>query len=508
MSKKGNAVNSWIKNIKTTKKAEKKVGNKTSTDFVSPELVPQSRAYQEYILNRLKVIQSSKKNIILELDCGLGKRFLLWKLLQPGTERTLVLLDSSSSLSETSMYMKSFGNVSLDVATIDSRTSHYNRVRLLKGTQHVLMLPQTLENILRKEESLELSHNFKILVINEVDKIVRRIGYQDHTLILPWRKLLPRFDHACIIGMSGTLRDNHVVVHDLEQVQIREELNTLTKFINNAEIMQMDEFYTTDIDDFVQITELSVLQIISPVIAEIAKTLSVEIRKTVRLIIEDLRERHPAALEYIDAEKESRKLFALQDYAREDLAARHTQLSLLRKYLYAMPARQVFRHLNNSKISQVISGAKKLKDPSEKTQVSLKLCSEAKKSVILCSYISTINSIEVTCKTLYPSIRVFKLTGKSNHRERQDQLLRFKQEKEKSIMLISPVGERDLDFPQAELLILYDLINSIKTVYQKIKRTRGGRVVVLSYSETSEVHKAERVTNSLLESYPWSTRKI
>jgi ERCC4-related helicase len=68
------------------------------------------------------------------------------------------------------------------------------------------------------------------------------------------------------------------------------------------------------------------------------------------------------------------------------------------------------------------------------------------------------------------------------------------------------VGERDLDLPDADLLIICDTVNTTKTIYQKMKRSRGGRVVFLVYSDTSEVPKLRRLFDNIMQRYPWSTK--
>jgi hypothetical protein len=39
-----------------------------------------------------------------------------------------------------------------------------------------------------------------------------------------------------------------------------------------------------------------------------------------------------------------------------------------------------------------------------------------------------------------------------------------------------------------------------------MKRSRGGRVVFLVYSDTSEVPKLRRLFDNIMQRYPWSTQ--
>jgi ERCC4-related helicase len=131
------------------------------------------------------------------------------------------------------------------------------------------------------------------------------------------------------------------------------------------------------------------------------------------------------------------------------------------------------------------------------------LIQEQNKVAILCSYISTIDEIEQALNILNKEITIFRLTGKVFNRS--EVLNNFRNHSGPCVILLSPVGERDLDLPQAERIIIYDLINSVKTVYQKMKRGRGGSVIFLYHSETSETIKTGRVLRNIMEKYPWST---
>jgi ERCC4-related helicase len=71
---------------------------------------------------------------------------------------------------------------------------------------------------------------------------------------------------------------------------------------------------------------------------------------------------------------------------------------------------------------------------------------------------------------------------------------------------MSPVGERDIDLPEADKLIIFDSVRTIKTVYQQLKRIRGGKGVFLYYKDTYEERKINAVISNLLERYPWSTK--
>ena len=74
----------------------------------------ESREYQNYIVDRIKNLIIEKRNIILELDCGMGKRVLMYRLLTEvfTKEKVIVFLQTHSSLEETKQYLeKEYGGM-------------------------------------------------------------------------------------------------------------------------------------------------------------------------------------------------------------------------------------------------------------------------------------------------------------------------------------------------------------------------------------------------------------
>ncbi|MFW9935991.1 MAG: helicase-related protein, partial [Candidatus Thorarchaeota archaeon] len=115
---------------------------------------------------------------------------------------------------------------------------------------------------------------------------------------------------------------------------------------------------------------------------------------------------------------------------------------------------------------------------------------------------NVVSEIDELLKT--KGIRTFQLTGRTP--DKQAVLAEFKQASPPAAVILSPVGERDLDLPDTDLLIICDTVNTTKTIYQKMKRSRGGQVVFLIYANTSEVGKLRRLLDNIMERYPWSTR--
>jgi ERCC4-related helicase len=123
------------------------------------------------------------------------------------------------------------------------------------------------------------------------------------------------------------------------------------------------------------------------------------------------------------------------------------------------------------------------------------------KTVILCSYLDTAHLLveEVRTKGFSP----FLVTGEVKHKI--EVLNEFKNYPKKAVLVMTSVGERDIDIPQADLLIVYDVVNTVKTMYQRMKRTRGGTVLCLCYQGTFEEKKVNRLFTEIAKRYPWSS---
>lgn len=74
----------------------------------------------------------------------------------------------------------------------------------------------------------------------------------------------------------------------------------------------------------------------------------------------------------------------------------------------------------------------------------------------------------------------------------------FRNYEGKSALVLSPVGERDLDLPQADTMVIRDVINTQKTMYQRVKRIRVGKVVFLVFAATSEEIKVDRLVEGII----------
>ncbi|TFG33921.1 hypothetical protein EU527_05935 [Candidatus Thorarchaeota archaeon] len=465
-----------------------------------PKYTP--RGYQTYILDR--VTESKDTPLLLELDCGLGKRFITHQIVTekfPNSE-IIIVVHSSTSLAETIDYLKSeYGGLEDDIGELSSRIPSGRRKMNLHKKRIIVATPQVLATTIEKDSAL--FKRFKIVLINEVDTLIRRTGGRT-ALVFPWLNLLSYLKDKWIIGMSGTIRDDHAVFTQ-EQVIIRDELSTLKEHIPGAKVITMEDLYGTDVEDYLEPTLLSINAVNDPKIRSISKVLDELIRNTRSEIMNELEE--DGNLDIVDGD--SRRVHLLLDRLpiTEELKGRYSSLLMLRKYVYAMPPKQFLRMFYGDYIKHYfnISDLRRvLPTVSAKTTRVLKIASEHKKTLILTSYLEMVSQIEKVLKD--SGLSVLTLTGQ---KQDKGQILRsFRTDVEARVLVMSPVGERDLDIPHADVMVVCDTINTTKTMYQKFKRTRGGLVMLLVYSGTSEELKVRRLMNNILKRYPWSTAII
>ena len=473
--------------------------NPGTCDATPPQF--DTRQYQEHILKRIKA--NRDHNILVELDCGLGKRVLTYKLLTETFPKTrfVITVNSSSSLQETAQYLEEeYGGID-GLSVLSPRVQGRRRVKMLKESRVVLCTARVLANILRKGELTP--DNFEGLMINEVDTILRRVGH-NQVLIQPWSYLLDFFKDRWIIGLSGTLRDDHVVF-DNAQLGIRDELKTLAEFLTNVELISMDELAGTDLDEYIKPSVLDVASVHNPVIRATAMVLDNLIQSTREEIYEVLRNESQEPGTAIPQTTRLLHLMLHELPIPDDLAEKYSGLLMIRKYLYGMSASSFRRYLYHPILTPQIDTQRIMQDwpkITPKVQEVINLTKQAKKTVILSSYLHVVSEIDKLLTQ--QGVKTYQVTGRV--KDKQTVLAEFKEAQPPAAVILSPVGERDLDLPDADLLIICDTVNTTKTIYQKMKRSRGGRVVFLVYSDTSEVPKLRRLFDNLMQRYPWSTQ--
>lgn len=465
--------------------------------MTKPKYTP--RGYQTYILDRVSENQGTP--LLLELDCGLGKRFITHQLVAEKFPDTgiLIVVHSSSSLVETVDYLKGeYGGLEDDLGELSSRVNSGYRRMNLKEKRVIVATPQVLASTFQKDPSV--FDRFKIVLINEVDTLVRRASGRT-ALVFPWPTLLMYLKDKWVIGMSGTLRDDHAVFTK-EQVEIRDELATLKQYIPGAQVITMEDLYGTDVEDFLEPTFLTVSTVNDSKIRSISKVLDELIRTTRTEIMHALEE--DGNLDMVEGD--SRRVHMLLDRLpiTDELKGRYSGLLMLRKYIYAMPPKQFLRMFYGDYIKHYFNVndlRRALPTISTKVTQVLKIALEHKKTLVLTSYLEMVSQIQEVLEK--SKLNVLTITGQT--KDKSEVLRSFREDADKHVLVMSPVGERDLDIPHAEVMVVCDSINTTKTMYQKFKRTRGGLVILLAYSGTSEERKVDRLMTTILKRYPWST---
>jgi superfamily II DNA or RNA helicase len=457
------------------------------------------RGYQTHILEEIE--KKVGTPLLLELDCGLGKRYITHQLVAEKffNSKIIVVVHSTSSLAETVDYLRGeYGGLENDIGELSSRVPSGMRTYTLREKRVVVATPQVLAGMFKKEPSL--LEPFDIVLINEVDTLVRRTGTRT-AIVFPWPTLIMYLEGRWIIGMSGTLRDDHAVF-DNEQVEIRKELDTLKQFFPGAELITMDDLYDTDVEDYLEPTLLTVSTVNDPKIRTISKVLDELIRNTRTDIVNELAEEDNLHL----IEGDSRRVHLMLERLpiTEELKGQYSGLLMLRKYVYAMPPKRFLRLFHTDYLKHYFNVnelRRTIPTVSSKTTRVLKIALKHKKTVVLTSYLEMVSQTKEVLEKA--GLKVLTITGET--RDKGEVLKAFREDDAIQVLVMSPVGERDLDIPQAEVMVVCDSINTSKTMYQKFKRTRGGLVVLLAYSGTSEVHKVNRLMTRILDRYPWST---
>jgi superfamily II DNA or RNA helicase len=452
------------------------------------------REYQQKVLDRLLNLRGS--NVLLELDCGMGKRFITHQIVTElfSELRIIIIVNSRPSLVETSQYLREeYGGLDDDVGELGSHTASRIRKSIMQESRIVIATPHVLNNVL--DMCPRSTIQFDLVIVNEVDTLVRRVG-DGRVLVRPWPQLLERLAGKWFIGMSGTLRDDHVVMTG-KSFSTGRDLDTLRRHFDDPEIIRMDELQESDIDEHITKTTVE----ICPVADKTIRTISIILDEAIKNTRAEVSKKDGRI---VDAKVMHHLIDKL--HVSERLKGQYIGLLFLRKHLFAMPQSEILWKLRSSFVSQFFNPEGldlALGGISTKTQAVRRIVLEHQKSVVLCSYLKTVDCVMQVLQE--SGVTPFRLTGQVFSKA---QVLRdFKEYEEKAALIMSPVGERDLDIPEAQTLIVYDTTGTTKTMYQRMKRIREGRVVFLVYEETSEERKVERLIDEIISKYPWSTRR-
>lgn len=463
------------------------------------QTILEERQYQRRILDLLIEYKNEASHCIVELDCGLGKRVLIYLLVEKllKKERCLILVDSTTSFQETLSYLQGqYGGVS-DLGYLSSRVPSRMRMQILETSRVILSTPQTLANALQK---MPEKPKFDVIIINEVDKIVRRTA-TNQVLIFPFNSLMDYFTQFWVIGLSGTIRDSHIV-YQKEQFSVRRELESLSFFLQPLRVITMDELTGTDIDDHINKTHLVKVPIEDPNLAQLLEKLDSGIDDARREIISQTEKENPELIENLSNQEIAQLAFNLP--AEDELVQKYRTSLLVRKYVTSMMPWRFKRFLYSPQLEIDKELIDSLNNKSEKVQKVGQLVRKAQKTVVIVSYVETAKTLYKYLETL--GIIPFLITG--TIKDKQSVLQAFRDSKSQSTIIMTSVGERDIDLPTADQMIVFDSINTTKTMYQRVKRTRGGTVYFLYYTNTYEERKIERLIKNILNKYPWSTVDI
>lgn len=480
-----------------------------------PTTIIQQREYQEAILKQLNANFNNipPLNTIAEVDTGLGKRVLTYLLIRDilKGQRVLLLLHSTTSYSETLHYFKDiYGGFEKQVEFqgISSRTPSWLKKKILTNAESriIATTPQTFYNAFQK---LNEKPRFICVIINEVDKIVRRQG-DERLLIYPYNYLIPYFidQGTWIVGLTGTIRDSHIFYNtNKDKIEIRSELVTLDNRIPDLYLIQMDTLIQeTDISSYLN-QSLSFIKAYpvkaSDELMKILELINHAIKDLRSEILEETMERNPSLLAYVPKNKLALVSGMLEAENGNNL--KYQGLLLIRKYCTAMQGPKFRKFLYRLKkigvTKELIQALPYINKKVETVQEIIKKEPKQSKTVVLCSYLDTADILKEKIEEM--GVETYLVTGQV--RDKANVLNNFRKSTEKAALIMTSVGERDIDLPESNLLLVYDSINTVKTMYQRMKRTRGGLVLCLYYQDTFEQEKVKRLLANVAKKYPWSS---
>ncbi len=468
----------------------------------------------------------------MELDAGLGKRVIMYLLAKHLPDKNiLIITPSRASLADTAIFFEEMSRtekINMRFDYLKQGMPHQLRKKVLEESRVVLSTPITLTRTLSRYP--ELAQKWDLVIINEVDKIVKRIAYAEETsdmedtvprlttanrfsvtkgvrktkLTYPWNELIKLISKKCIIvGMSGTLRDKHII-HTGEKITLKDEIKTLLETVFRAKktkIITMDELLKkTDVWRYTQknLTIIRTIAIHDEKIQTIDRILSEEIESILKRLA---KKEHTN--DYTVIEK---AISLLED---EPTKFKLIRLVLARRFLVATYPQHYIQFLNKSFIKQLLERKtnKEFNEliPKESSKIK-KLCEiveawvkQGFKVAILSSFVRTTQRIAKALRER--NLKVFTLTGATLDKE--EVLREFKNNGD--VLCFSPVGERDIDLP-VDVLIIHDVIRTTKTMYQRMKRGRRSFVLITFYSGTHEEQKVSSLLIEVRRKYPWTIR--
>lgn len=497
------------------------------------------RGYQIKTVMAILKAKRENKNIIVELDAGMGKRVISMLLAKhiDKNERILIITPTQASVKDTkeafNKFKKKLGIREDEIGILHGGIPQKVRIFLLKK-RILICTPISLLHVLEKNpKAIEI---FNFIIINEVDKTIRRaaelpmyeesrpdnVNYEDFNItaemygdtraVYPWNMLRRYFPKkACIIGMSGTLRDSHVIKRR-NQITYSKELITIAEAIfpknKPLEIISMDFLLErTDAHRYIirNLTRVKPVYVYDDLMKEILDTLTNEIE----VAFKKLAKKHEEMLkeQEIDLIEAALPLIPSDD----NLKRKILRLALVRKFLTASIPDHYSKFLRKPMIQSILRKRlnKELSEiiPKFSTKIEkiLEIVNEwislGKKIVILTSYIVTAKKIQERLKNNKLET-VYLITGKTMGKNKI--IHKFRENSCPAILIMTPVGERDIDLPEADLVLVHDVVNTVKTMYQRFKRGRRSFVLILVYKDTFEEIKVKKLLDRMQKLYPWS----
>ncbi len=496
------------------------------------------RMYQDLIIREILKGKREKKNIIVELDAGMGKRiisYLLTRALQP-EDRILIITPSQTSLRDTVNTFRDLGINEKEIGYITSGVRKYFRDKYLRERRVVIATPISLANALRNNP--DAAKTFSIIIINEVDKVVRRVAETENVpedrslttakeisrretrtvrrirLVYPWTELKRYFpESACIVGMSGTLRDKHVLRLENGEISFVPEMDTLINSLfpknKGLTILTMDALIQrTDIGRYLvrNYTIVRKIGIQDPKIQALDKVISGKMRDLGSVIMDKYR--NMFAERNIEKLEKGLALIPETDFHK----IRYLRLALVRRFLFASIPEHYSAFLKKPSIRGLIEKSlgvsidEAIPKESLKIQKTIEITESwllsKRKVTVLCSFIRVSKKLLEEFKKR--GHLVYLITGKTINKG--EILEQFKKTNKPSVLIMTPVGERDIDLSDIDLILVHDVISTVKTMYQRIKRGRRCLVGILYYRDTFEERKVNKLLERMKKLYPWSLR--
>ena len=495
----------------------------------------EKRGYQFWIINAILQARSNGKNVIIELDAGMGKRIIAYLIARLfSSEKILIITPSRASVWDMVSTFRELSNSDSWFGVVIGGLPRGLKLRNLEKRRVIIATPISLARIM--EHRPEIAKKIDIVIINEVDKVIRRVpswrninmirhmqNYgpeDDNTMILsyPWN-ILKRYlpEDACWIGMSGTLRDEHYLVSE-DGIRVQKELDTIARALYPRKplvIISMDKLIErTDAREYIvkNLTVMHPVPVSDPKIKILVDCITKEIDDVVQKIAEYNKGLYPGEQTPFDTkEKIHRTISVLPD--SNPLKIKFLRLALARRHIFASIPSVYRRFISKPMFRRIVMkySGRRLEEliPEDSAKVNriIDVCRrwmEVSKSniIIVTSFIRTAVYIWRRLKEGL-KIEVLLLTGRTYNKRAVIEEFR---KRKPCILILTPVAERDLDFPEAELVIIHDVISTVKSMYQRIKRARRSRVLVLYYADTFEEKKVHVLLSRMARRYPWSIR--